>query len=222
MHLLFRIYTPSIAHKKIDTFAFFAHHRYICNHKNFPNVSHTELLIIAIGLSMDAFAVAIGKGLSVQRTTPHHYLKAGVWFGGFQALMPIIGYYLGSTFSSVVANIDHWIAFVLLGLIGTNMIRESRSGETCEVNPDFSTRTMLLLAIATSIDALAVGVSLAFLGVPIWGAAAVIGITTFLLSAAGIRVGNIFGCRYKSKAELAGGVVLIAMGLKILLEHTLQ
>ena len=135
---------------------------------------------------MDAFAVAIGKGLSVQRTLPNHYFKAGAWFGGFQALMPIIGYYLGSTFSSVVANIDHWIAFVLLGLIGTNMIRESRSDETCEINPDFSTRT------------------------------------TFLLSAAGIRVGNIFGCRYKSKAELAGGVVLIAMGLKILLEHTLQ
>ena len=171
---------------------------------------------------MDAFAVAIGKGLSVQRTLPNHYLKAGAWFGGFQALMPIIGYYLGSTFSSVVANIDHWIAFALLGLIGTNMIRESRADETCEINPDFSVRTMLLLAIATSIDALAVGVSLAFLGVPIWGAAAVIGITTFLLSAAGIRVGNIFGCRYKSNAELAGGVVLVAMGLKILLEHTLQ
>ena len=222
MHLLFRFYTPNSTRQKTPAFGFLAHHRYICNHKNLLNVSHTELLIIAIGLSMDAFAVAIGKGLSVQRTLPNHYLKAGAWFGGFQALMPVIGYYLGSTFSSVVANIDHWIAFVLLGLIGTNMIRESRSGEACEVNPDFSTRTMLLLAIATSIDALAVGVSLAFLGVPIWGAAAVIGITTFLLSAAGIRVGNIFGCRYKSKAELAGGVVLIAMGLKILLEHTLQ
>ena len=184
-------------------------------------MSHTELLIIAIGLSMDAFAVAIGKGLSVQRTRPVHYLKAGVWFGGFQALMPIIGYYLGATFSSVVADIDHWVAFVLLGLIGTNMIRESRSGESCEVNPDFSTRTMLLLAIATSIDALAVGVSLAFLKVPIWGAAAVIGITTFLLSVAGIRVGNLFGCRYKSKAELIGGAVLVVMGIKILLEHTL-
>ncbi|MBR3801465.1 MAG: manganese efflux pump [Rikenellaceae bacterium] len=184
-------------------------------------MTNTELLIIAVGLSMDAFAVAIGKGLSVQRALPAHYLKAGAWFGGFQALMPIIGYYLGVTFADVVASFDHWVAVVLLGLIGTNMIRESRSGEACEVNPDFSVRTMLLLAIATSIDALAVGVSLAFLGVPIWGAAAVIGVTTFLLSAAGIRVGNIFGCRYKSKAELAGGVVLVVMGLKILLEHTL-
>ncbi|MBR2050391.1 MAG: manganese efflux pump [Rikenellaceae bacterium] len=184
-------------------------------------MTNTELLIIAVGLSMDAFAVAIGKGLSVQRALPVHYLKTGAWFGGFQALMPIIGYYLGVSFADVVASFDHWVAFVLLGLIGTNMIRESRSGEACEVNPDFSVRTMLLLAIATSIDALAVGVSLAFLGVPIWGAAAVIGVTTFLLSAAGIRVGNIFGCRYKSKAELAGGVVLVVMGLKILLEHTL-
>lgn len=184
-------------------------------------MTNTELLIIAIGVSMDAFAVAIGKGLSVQRTLPSHYLKTGAWFGGFQALMPIIGYYLGVTFADVVTNFDHWVAFVLLGLIGTNMIRESRSGEACEVNPDFSVRTMLLLAIATSIDALAVGVSLAFLGVPIWGAAAVIGLTTFIFSAAGVRVGNIFGCRYKSKAELAGGVVLVLMGLKILVEHTL-
>ena len=190
-------------------------------HQNTTQMTNTELLIIAVGLSMDAFAVAIGKGLSVQRALPAHYLKAGAWFGGFQALMPIIGYYLGVTFADVVASFDHWVAVVLLGLIGTNMIRESRSGEACEVNPDFSVRTMLLLAIATSIDALAVGVSLAFLGVPIWGAAAVIGVTTFLLSAAGIRVGNIFGCRYKSKAELAGGVVLVVMGLKILLEHTL-
>lgn len=184
-------------------------------------MAFVELILIAVGLAMDAFAVSVGKGLSVSRVEPRHAISAGLWFGGFQALMPIIGYYLGSTFSSVVANIDHWIAFVLLGLIGTNMIRESRSNEACEVNPDFSARTMLLLAVATSIDALAVGVSLAFLGVPIWGAAAAIGLTTFLLSAAGIRVGNIFGCRYKSKAELAGGLVLIAMGLKILVEHTL-
>ena len=221
MQLLFCFHTFSTDFLTNHYFGFLATDHYICHHKNLPNVSHTELLIIAIGLSMDAFAVAIGKGLSVQRALPNHYLKAGVWFGGFQALMPIIGYYLGSTFSSVVANIDHWIAVVLLGLIGTNMIRESRSNEACEVNPDFSARTMLLLAVATSIDALAVGVSLAFLGVPIWGAAAAIGLTTFLLSAAGIRVGNIFGCRYKSKAELAGGLVLIAMGLKILVEHTL-
>ncbi len=170
---------------------------------------------------MDAFAVAIGKGLSVQRALPDDYLKEAARVGGFKAINAIIGYYLGSTFSGVVANIDHWLAFVLLGLIGTNMIRESRSGEACEVNPDFSARTMLLLSIATSIDALAVGVSLAFLGVPIWGAAAVIGLTTFIFSAAGVRVGNIFGCRYKSKAELAGGVVLVLMGLKILVEHTL-
>ena len=201
--------------------AFLEFHSYICHNNRPKKMTHLELLIIAVGLSMDAFAVAIGKGLSVQRTEPAHYLKAGVWFGGFQALMPVIGYYLGSTFSSFVANVDHWIAFILLGLIGANMIREAHSGESCEVDPDFSTRSMLLLAIATSIDALAVGVSLAFLGVPILGAALAIGITTFLFSVAGIRIGNIFGCRYKSKAEMVGGVVLVVMGLKILLEHTL-
>ena len=182
-------------------------------------MSHTELIIIAIGLSMDAFAVAIGKGLSVQRTLPNHYLKAGAWFGGFQALMPIIGYYLGSTFSSVVANIDHWIAFALLGLIGTNMIRESRANETCEINPDFSVRTMLLLAIATSIDALAIGISLAFLRANIWSAILFIGLTTAMFSAFGLRLGNIFGYRYKHSAELTGGVVLILIGVKILVEH---
>lgn len=180
-----------------------------------------EILLIAVGLSMDAFAVAIGKGLSVKKVIPRQALITGLWFGGFQALMPVVGYYLGSTFSSVVAHIDHWIAFILLGLIGANMIREAYSGESCEVDPDFSTRSMLLLAIATSIDALAVGVSLAFLGVPILGAALAIGITTFLFSVAGIRIGNIFGCHYKSKAEMVGGVVLVVMGLKILLEHTL-
>ena len=220
MHLLFR-FIHSAQPFRTALPLLFSRNITIFAHQNTTQMTNTELLIIAVGLSMDAFAVAIGKGLSVQRALPAHYLKAGAWFGGFQALMPIIGYYLGVTFADVVASFDHWVAFVLLGLIGTNMIRESRSGEACEVNPDFSVRTMLLLAIATSIDALAVGVSLAFLGVPIWGAAAVIGVTTFLLSAAGIRVGNIFGCRYKSKAELAGGVVLVVMGLKILLEHTL-
>ena len=181
-----------------------------------------ELLIIAIGVSMDAFAVSICKGLSVCSIRPKHAGMTALWFGGFQALMPLAGYFLGVSFADFVSDVDHWIAFILLGIIGGNMIKESfGKEECCSVNPDFSFRTMLPMAVATSIDALAIGVSFAFLNVNIWSAVAVIGVTTALFSGAGVYIGNIFGNRYKSKAEFAGGFILIAMGLKILLEHTL-
>lgn len=180
-----------------------------------------ELLIIAIGVSMDAFAVSICKGLSVCSIRPKHAGMTALWFGGFQALMPLAGYFLGVSFADFVSDVDHWIAFILLGIIGGNMIKESfGKEECCSVNPDFSFRTMLPMAVATSIDALAIGVSFAFLKVNIWSAVAVIGVTTALFSGAGVYIGNIFGNRYKSKAEFAGGFILIAMGLKILLEHT--
>lgn len=182
----------------------------------------TELLIIAIGLSMDAFAVSICKGLSVQKVRPVHLIKSGLWFGGFQALMPLAGYFLGVSFADFVGSVDHWVAFILLGIIGGNMIKESSGkDEECCPSPDFSFRTMLAMAVATSIDALAVGVSLAFLKVNIWKAIMLIGIITFIFSGAGIAIGNFFGAKWKSKAEFAGGFILIAMGLKILLDHTL-
>lgn len=180
-----------------------------------------ELFIIAVGLSMDAFAVAIAKGLSVRAVTPRHSLCVGGWFGGFQALMPLIGFYLGITFSKLVSDVDHWIAFFLLGLIGINMIREATACEKVVPDPDFSVRTMFLMAVATSIDALAVGVSFAVLSVDIWLAIAIIGITTFALSIVGLKIGNIFGCRYKSKAEFFGGLILLLLGVKILVEHTI-
>ena len=180
-----------------------------------------ELLIIAVGLSMDAFAVSISKGLSVKTIRPQYMLKAAIWFGGFQALMPVVGYFVGFYFSDLVASVDHWIAFVLLSLIGANMIKESFDKDSCEIDPDFSFKTMLAMAVATSIDALAVGVSFAFLKVNIWTSVLVIGLTTAAFSAAGILIGNIFGCRYKSKAEFVGGVILVVMGLKILLTHLL-
>lgn len=181
-----------------------------------------ELLIIAVGVSMDAFAVSICKGLSVQRVRPRHVALTGLWFGGFQALMPLVGYFLGVGFADFVSSVDHWIAFILLGIIGGNMIKESGTGEGdhCSTS-DFSARSMFGLAVATSIDALAIGVSLAFLKVNIWEAVLFIGVTTALFSGTGIFIGNIFGSRYKSKAEFAGGFILIAMGLKILLEHTI-
>lgn len=181
-----------------------------------------ELLIIAIGVSMDAFAVAICKGLSVVKVRPKHVGLTAVWFGGFQALMPLIGYFLGVSFSGFVSSVDHWIAFILLCIIGGNMIKESADKEEpCCVEPDFSVKTMFAMAVATSIDALAIGVSLAFLGVDIWGAVLIIGLTTALFSGAGVLIGNFFGSRWKSKAEFAGGFILVAMGLKILLEHTI-
>lgn len=177
-----------------------------------------ELFIIAVGLSMDAFAVSICKGLSVEKLQRKHSLTVGLYFGGFQAAMPFIGYCLGSSFQSLVERIDHWIAFFLLVLIGANMIRESRK-ESEEMDDSFSVKTMVPLAVATSIDALAVGVSFAFLKVQIIPAVCFIGIITFTLSAVGVRIGNVFGLRYKSKAELAGGLVLVLMGIKILLQH---
>ena len=181
-----------------------------------------ELLVIAIALSMDAFAVSICKGLSVCKVRPKNALSVALWFGGFQALMPVLGYFLGVSFADFVSSVDHWIAYVLLGIIGMNMLLESfDKDESCEVNPDFSFKPMLAMAIATSIDALAVGVSFAFLDVNIWYAVLLIGLITGVLSAGGIYLGNIFGSRYKSKAEFAGGLILVAMGLKILIEHLL-
>ena len=179
-----------------------------------------ELLIIAVGVSMDAFAVSICKGLSVSVVRPVHVLNTGLWFGGFQALMPLAGYFLGVSFADFVSSVDHWIAFILLGIIGGNMIKESfHRDECCSISPDFSVRTMLPMAVATSIDALAIGVSFAFLRVNIWTAVLLIGITTAMFSGCGVMIGNVFGSRYKSKAEFAGGFILIAMGLKILIEH---
>lgn len=174
--------------------------------------------MIAAGLSMDAFAVSICKGLSMKQMEWKNAWKAGVYFGGFQALMPLVGYLLGVNFREQIENIDHWIAFVLLVIIGLNMVKESRE-ETEELNDSFDVKTMLLFAVATSIDALAVGVTFAFLKVDILPAICLIGVITFGLSAAGIKIGNVFGARFKTKAELAGGILLILMGIKILLEH---
>lgn len=170
---------------------------------------------------MDALAVSICKGLSVKKISPKYMYRTAIWFGGFQALMPLVGYFVGIHFADLVTNVDHWIAFVLLALIGSNMIKESFDKEEVKGDPDFSFKTMLSMAIATSIDALAVGVSFAFLKVDIWSAILVIGVTTAAFSAAGVLVGNVFGARYKSKAELAGGIILVAIGSKILLEHIL-
>ena len=181
-------------------------------------MSLSELLLIAVGLSMDAFAVSVCKGLSVRRLRLKHALLAGLYFGGFQFLMPVLGWLLGYRFEALITSVDHWIAFVLLGLIGANMVRESFS-DAEKMDDDFSFRAMLPLAIATSIDALAVGVTFAFLEVRILPAAALIGVTTFLLSALGIRIGHVFGARWKARAERLGGIILILIGLKILLEH---
>lgn len=188
-----------------------------------------SLFVIALGLSMDAFAVSICKGLAMEKVTIKKAAIVGLWFGGFQALMPLLGYLLGSQFEQYITSIDHWIAFVLLGLIGVSMIRESlesRRSADCEdgcccddTNASLDAKTMSLLAVATSIDAMAVGVTFAFLQVDILPAITFIGSITFTCSTAGVKIGNVFGARYKSKAELAGGIILIAMGLKILLEH---
>lgn len=179
-----------------------------------------ELLILAIGLSMDAFAVAICKGLAIKEARLKHMIIAGAYFGGFQALMPVIGYLLGVNFKELIERFDHWIAFFLLALIGGNMLREALSkGEEEELNTSFGPKSMIPLAVATSIDALAVGVTFAFLQVRIIPAVSMIGITTFLFSLVGVKIGNIFGLKYKTKAEFVGGVILILIGLKILLEH---
>lgn len=181
-----------------------------------------ELFFIAVGLSMDAFAVSVCKGLSTKDLKVKHYLTVGLWFGGFQALMPSIGYFLGSRFENYITNFDHWIAFILLGFIGANMIKEAlaKEEEKDEENDSFAFKTMLILAVATSIDAMTVGIMFGLLpGVNIVWAVSFIGITTFIFSTAGLKVGNVFGLKYKSKAEFAGGLILILMGIKILLEH---
>ena len=181
-----------------------------------------ELLLLAVGVSMDAFAVSICKGLAMKKATLGASITCGIWFGGFQTLMPTIGFFLGTLFAEAIQAVDHWVAFLLLAIIGGNMLKEAFSCDCCceEHNADMSVKTMFLMAVATSIDALAVGISLAMAGISnIWIAAAFIGICTFSFSAAGVRIGNVFGSRYEKKAQLAGGVILILLGLKILLEH---
>ncbi len=187
------------------------------------------LLSISVALSMDAFSVSICKGLATKKFSLKTALLCGLWFGSFQALMPVIGFFLGSQFEHFITNIDHWIAFALLSFIGINMIREAlNENEITDVgqqpiadNQGTSTgfKTMLGLAIATSIDALAVGVTFAFLKVNIWFSVMIIGITTFLFSFVGVKIGNVFGSRYSKTAEIIGGVILILLGLKILVEH---
>ena len=183
-----------------------------------------ELLLLAVGVSMDAFAVSICKGLAMKKATLGACATCGVWFGGFQALMPTIGFFLGTLFAEAIQAIDHWVAFVLLGIIGINMLKEAFEKEECgcceEHNADLSVKTMFVMAVATSIDALAVGISLAMAGnVSIALAATFIGICTFGFSAAGVKIGNIFGSRFEKKAQMAGGVILIILGTNILLEH---
>ena len=183
-------------------------------------MSFVELLLIAIGLSMDAFAVSICKGLSIGRTTLGQRSIVGLWFGGFQALMPVIGYYLGASFRDYIMAFDHWIAFGLLVLIGGNMLREALgSKEESSIDKSLGVKQMFLLAVATSIDALAVGVSFAFLDADIWLSVSVIGVVTFIFSFVGMKIGEIFGTKYKTPAEIAGGIILVLIGLKILVEH---
>ena len=168
---------------------------------------------------MDAFAVSVCKGLAMPKCTFKKAAIVGLWFGGFQALMPAIGYVLGAQFQETIASIDHWIAFVLLALIGGNMIHEALDNDEEEADASLNVKTMSLLAVATSIDALAIGITFAFLKVNIIPAVCFIGIVTFIISFAGVKIGNVFGARYKNKAEIVGGVILILLGLKILLEH---
>lgn len=176
-----------------------------------------DLFLIGVSLSMDAFAVSVCKGLSVGKMKWKHALICGLYFGGFQMLMPLLGYFLGTSFSGFIENISHWVAFVLLAAIGVNMIRES-GGDAEETDANFDVKSMVPLAVATSIDALAVGVSFAALRVQILGAVLLIGITTFVISAAGVKVGNVFGTRYQKIAERAGGTILVLMGVKILFQ----
>lgn len=178
-----------------------------------------ELIIVAIGLSMDAFAVAVCKGLSVGKLRVRHALICGAWFGVFQAIMPALGYLLGTQFEKYITSVDHWIAFLLLFLIGGNMIREGLLKDEEEIDSSFSAKAMLPLAIATSIDALAMGVTFAAVQAPIVPAVSLIGCVTFALSAVGVKIGNVFGMKYKAPAEIVGGAVLVLLGVKILLEH---
>ncbi|MBR5018617.1 MAG: manganese efflux pump [Bacteroidales bacterium] len=184
-------------------------------------MSFWEILLLAIGVSMDAFAVSIGKGLTARRASWREALTVGFWFGGFQALMPVIGYYLGISFADLVTKVDHWIAFGLLLLIGGNMIREAfqKDEEQQAADSSFGFRTMLVLAIATSIDALALGISFAFLQTPLWSSITLIGLTTFLFSVVGLLIGKKVGGRFHKGAEIFGGLILIGIGLKILIEH---
>ena len=189
-------------------------------------MSFGALLLLAVGVSMDAFAVSICKGLAMKRSTPGAMAIVGAWFGGFQALMPLIGFFLGTMFASAIEAIDHWVAFALLAIIGVNMLKEAlEKREECgccadEHNADLGVKTMFVMAVATSIDALAVGISLAMAGqVNIWLSVALIGATTFSFSAAGVKIGSLFGAAFENKAQLAGGLILVLIGLKILLEH---
>ena len=184
-----------------------------------------ELLLLAVGVSMDAFAVSICKGLAMKKATLGASMTCGLWFGGFQALMPTIGFFLGTLFAEAIQAIDHWVAFILLGIIGINMLKEAfEKEEECGCcdghNADLSVKTMFIMAVATSIDALAVGISLAMAGnVNIWLAALFIGICTCGFSAVGVKIGNVFGARFEKKAQVAGGVILLFLGTNILLEH---
>ena len=184
-----------------------------------------ELLLLGVGLSMDAFAVSVCKGLAMKRSSVKAGLTCGIWFGGFQALMPLIGFFLGSMFAEAIQSVDHWVAFGLLVLIGVNMLREAFSPEEdggCSecADADLSVKSMFVMAVATSIDALAVGISLAMAGdVAIFAAVGLIGVCTFTLSAVGVGVGSVFGSRFEQKAQIAGGVILVILGVKILLEH---
>ena len=183
-------------------------------------MSLIELLLVAVGLSMDAFSVAVCKGLALRRVKPRHMAIVGAWFGGFQALMPLIGYFLGTTVAGSIESVDHWIVFILLGLIGGNMLREAFRGGEEDVDASLSFKKMLPLAVATSIDALAAGASMAMMGgVSVFRDTAVIGLVTFCLSALGVRAGALFGSRFEKAAKIAGGIILILLGVKILLEH---
>ena len=181
-----------------------------------------ELFLIAVGLSMDAFAVSVCKGLATPKYKLKYSMICGAWFGGFQALMPAVGYLLGVNFKKYITAIDHWIAFVLLALIGFNMIREALKNDDEGADPSFTAKSMSLLAVATSIDALAIGITFAFLDVNIVAAVLFIGVCTFVISAAGVKIGSAFGTRFKSKAEIAGGAILIILGLRILVEHLMN
>ena len=182
-----------------------------------------ELLLLALGVSMDAFAVSICKGLAMKKAGIKEGLTCGIWFGGFQAMMPTVGFFLGTLFAEAIQAVDHWVAFILLAIIGGNMLKEAfeKDCECCEGHDaDLSVKTMFVMAVATSIDALAVGISLAMAGnVDIFAAAALIGLFTCGMSAVGVKIGNVFGSRFEKKAQMAGGFILIALGLKILLEH---
>ena len=178
------------------------------------------LLSLAVAVSMDAFAVSICKGLALQKIKLKQYALVGLWFGGFQALMPVIGYFLGGKFMNKISSFDHWVAAGLLAIIGINMIREALSEDEEKVDKSLDIKTMFMLAVATSIDALAVGISLSVFDINIWLSVLCIGVTTFMFSAAGLKIGSLFGTRHKSKAEFVGGAILIILGIKTVLEHT--